>query len=62
VLTAYDRPPRYFSDQELSYLSKLLTASSFQTVSVEGFTPKVCAKFVLKICTMDRTLQNQWNG
>ena len=27
----------------------------------EGFTPLYCAKFVLKICTMDRILQNQWN-
>lgn len=22
---------------------------------------RLCAKFVLKICTMDRILQNQWN-
>jgi hypothetical protein len=26
----------------------------------EGFL--CCAKFVLKICTMDRMLQHQWNG
>jgi hypothetical protein len=38
-------------------LSNLLTVCSFQTVSSEGFTSNV----VLKLCTMDRTLQNQWN-
>ena len=28
-------------------------------VSAEGFTPFCCANFVLKICIMDRILQNQ---
>ena len=36
----------------------------FEIVLAEGFTPNTCAAavlIVLKICTVDRILQNQWN-